>query len=113
MSEKKILVVDDEPDLRTLYEITLQRCGYAVCSAGDLEQARDLLQRKRFAVLVTDMRLPDGQGLELIEWLQQNQRAERGIVENGQILAYRTAVGGRRHAIAVASGTGKLSCHHA
>ena len=32
--------------------------------------ARDLLQRKRFAVLVTDMRLPDGQGLELIEWLQ-------------------------------------------
>ena len=76
----EILVVDDEPDLRTLYEITLQRCGYAVCSAGDLEQARDLLQRKRFAVLVTDMRLPDGQGLELIEWLQQNQRAERGIV---------------------------------
>ena len=41
----EILVVDDEPDLRTLYEITLQRCGYAVCSAGDLEQARDLLQR--------------------------------------------------------------------
>ena len=76
----EILVVDDEPDLRTLYEITLQRCGYEVCSAGDLEQARDLLQRKRFAVLVTDMRLPDGQGLELIEWLQQNQRAERGIV---------------------------------
>ena len=75
-----ILVVDDEPDLRTLYEITLQRCGYEVCSAADLEQAHALLQRRRFAVLVTDMRLPDGQGLELIEWLQQNQRAERGIV---------------------------------
>lgn len=75
-----ILVVDDEPDLRTLYEITLQRCGYEVYSAADLEHAHALLQRRRFAALVTDMRLPDGQGLELIEWLQQNQRAERGIV---------------------------------
>ena len=75
-----VLVVDDEPDLRTLYEITLQRCGYAVESAADLEQARALLQRKRFAVLVTDMRLPDGQGLELVEWLQQKQRNERSIV---------------------------------
>ena len=75
-----VLVVDDEPDLRTLYEITLQRCGYAVESASDLEQARALLQRKRFAVLVTDMRLPDGQGLELVEWLQQQQRNERSIV---------------------------------
>jgi two-component system response regulator PilR (NtrC family) len=82
-----ILVVDDEPDLRTLYEITLQRCGYEVYSAADLEQAHALLQRRRFAVLVTDMRLPDGQGLELIEWLQQNQRAERGIV----VTAYRSA----------------------
>ncbi|MDO4796083.1 MAG: sigma-54 dependent transcriptional regulator [Brachymonas sp.] len=75
-----VLVVDDEPDLRTLYEITLQRCGYAVESAADLEQARALLQRKRYAVLVTDMRLPDGQGLELVEWLQQKQRNERSIV---------------------------------
>ena len=75
-----VLVVDDEPDLRTLYEITLQRCGYAVESAADLEQAHALLQRKRFAVLVTDMRLPDGQGLELVEWLQQKQRNERSIV---------------------------------
>ncbi len=75
-----VLVVDDEPDLRTLYEITLQRCGYAVESAADLEQARALLRRKQFAVLVTDMRLPDGQGLELVEWLQQQQRSERSIV---------------------------------
>lgn len=75
-----VLVVDDEPDLRTLYEITLQRCGYQVQSAGDLEQARALLQQQHFAVLVTDMRLPDGQGLELIEWLQGNGRSERGIV---------------------------------
>ena len=75
-----VLVVDDEPDLRTLYEITLQRCGYAVESAADLEQARALLRRKQFAVLVTDMRLPDGLGLELVEWLQQQQRSERSIV---------------------------------
>ncbi|MDO5653596.1 MAG: sigma-54 dependent transcriptional regulator [Brachymonas sp.] len=83
----RLLVVDDEPDLLTLYEITLKRCGYQVQTAADLEQARALLAEQRFDVLVTDMRLPDGQGLELIEWLQASQRKERGIV----ITAYGSA----------------------
>ena len=83
----RLLVVDDEPDLRTLYDITLQRAGYEVLTAGDLEQARALLAQQTFDVLVTDMRLPDGQGLELIEWLQTAQRSERGIV----ITAYGSA----------------------
>ena len=83
----RLLVVDDEPDLRTLYDITLQRAGYEVLTAGDLEQARALLAQQTFDVLVTDMRLPDGLGLELIEWLQAAQRSERGIV----ITAYGSA----------------------
>lgn len=82
-----LLVVDDEPDLRTLYEITLQRCGYTVTTAGDVETARELLQAQTFDVLVTDMRLPDGVGIELIEWLQSQQRSERAIV----ITAYGSA----------------------
>lgn len=82
-----LLVVDDEPDLRTLYEITLQRCGYTVTTAGDVDTARELLQAHTYDVLVTDMRLPDGMGIELIEWLQSKQRSERAIV----ITAYGSA----------------------
>ena len=68
-----ILVVDDEPDLRTLYELTLLREGYEVVSAPDLTQAREWLAQQRFDVLITDMRLPDGLGLELLRELADAQ----------------------------------------
>jgi len=83
----QILVVDDEPDLRTLYELTLLREGYRVSVAGSLAQARDLLARQRFDVLITDMRLPDGLGLELLRELASAKRPERSIV----ITAYGSA----------------------
>ena len=66
-SPAHILVVDDEPDLRTLYELTLLREGYRVEAAGDLLQAREQLEGKRFDAVITDMRLPDGLGLELLD----------------------------------------------
>lgn len=75
-----VLVVDDEPDLRTLYELTLLREGYEVVCAGDLAQARESLAQKRFDLLITDMRLPDGLGLQLLRDLQGAQRSERSIV---------------------------------
>ena len=75
-----ILVVDDEPDLRTLYELTLLREGYRVATAGTLQEARALLQTQRFDVLISDMRLPDGFGMELLQELQAQQRRERCIV---------------------------------
>nr|HPH14892.1 response regulator [Burkholderiaceae bacterium] len=61
-SNAHILVVDDEPDLRTLYELTLLREGYRVVTAGTVEEARQLLAEQVFDVLITDMRLPDGLG---------------------------------------------------
>jgi two-component system, NtrC family, response regulator PilR len=76
----RILVVDDEPDLRTLYELTLLREGYRVESAGDLAQARQQLKDSQFDVLITDMRLPDGLGLELLRELVAQQRPERCLV---------------------------------
>lgn len=82
-----VLVVDDEPDLRTLYELTLLREGYDVCSAGDLAQARESLAAQRFDLLITDMRLPDGLGLELLRELGEQQRSEKSIV----ITAYGSA----------------------
>ena len=79
-STVSILVVDDEPDLRTLYELTLLREGYRVETAACLQQARALLQAQHFDVLLTDMRLPDGLGLELLQELQAQQRSERCVV---------------------------------
>ena len=75
-----ILVIDDEPDLRTLYELTLLREGYRVEAAGDLAQARQHLQDTHFDAVITDMRLPDGLGLELLRDMVQQQRTERCVV---------------------------------
>ena len=75
-----VLVIDDEPDLRTLYELTLLREGYRVESAGDLRDARAHLKEQQFHAVITDMRLPDGMGLELLKELTAGQRPERCVV---------------------------------
>ncbi|RZJ02490.1 MAG: sigma-54-dependent Fis family transcriptional regulator, partial [Haliea sp.] len=79
-NQAHILVIDDEPDLRTLYELTLLREGYRVEAAADLAQARAQLQERRFDAVITDMRLPDGLGLELLHEMVAQQRPERCIV---------------------------------
>jgi two-component system response regulator PilR (NtrC family) len=66
MSSPRILVVDDEADLRELLEITLLKMGLDVDSAATLAQARALLAQHAYALVLTDMRLPDGLGLELV-----------------------------------------------
>jgi len=76
----QVLVVDDEPDLRTLYELTLLREGYRVEAAGTLAEACELLDRRKFDAVITDMRLPDGLGLELLHRMLAQQRNERCIV---------------------------------
>lgn len=75
-----ILVVDDEPDLRTLYELTLLREGYRVETASTVREAREQLQAHRFDAVITDMRLPDGFGMELLQDLRDQQRRERCVV---------------------------------
>jgi two-component system response regulator PilR (NtrC family) len=79
-NQAHILVIDDEPDLRTLYELTLLREGYRVEAAADLAQARAQLQERRFDAVITDMRLPDGLGLELLREMVTQQRPERCVV---------------------------------
>jgi len=76
----QVLVVDDEPDLRTLYELTLLREGYRVDAAGTVAEAAALLQERRFDAVITDMRLPDGSGLDLLQRMASQQRSERCIV---------------------------------
>ncbi|SFD18733.1 sigma-54-dependent transcriptional regulator [Massilia yuzhufengensis] len=66
MTAPRILVVDDEADLRELLEITLLKMGLDVDSAATLRQARTLVEEHDYALILTDMRLPDGLGLELV-----------------------------------------------
>ena len=75
-----ILVVDDEPDLRILYELTLLREGYRVATASSVQEARQQLKDHRFDAVITDMRLPDGFGMELLQDLRDQQRRERCVV---------------------------------
>ncbi|TCS36891.1 two-component system response regulator PilR (NtrC family) [Paucimonas lemoignei] len=66
MTVPRILVVDDEADLRELVEITLLKMGLDVDSADRLSTARAFLQQHDYALVLTDMRLPDGLGIELV-----------------------------------------------
>jgi two-component system response regulator PilR (NtrC family) len=75
-----LLVVDDEADLRTLYELTLLREGYDVDTAGSVEEARQRLQERHYHAVITDMRLPDGSGLQLLDQLEHAGRPEKVIV---------------------------------
>ena len=67
-----VLVVDDEPDLLELVTLTLSRMSYRTRTASDLETARRLLKAESFDLCLTDMRLPDGDGLDLVAWIQAN-----------------------------------------
>src|SRR6187402_545037 len=69
MAPPLVLVVDDEPDLVELVTLTLARMQLATQSAGDVAGAKKLLKAQRFDLCLTDMRLPDGDGLDLLEWM--------------------------------------------
>jgi two-component system response regulator PilR (NtrC family) len=64
--ERQVLVVDDEPDIRELLELTLAKMGLGVVAVGSLAEARETLRNARFDLCLTDMRLPDGEGLDLV-----------------------------------------------
>ena len=72
MNNDKILIVDDEPDIRELLEITLLRMGLDSISAANVHQARQALNEHKFRLCLTDMNLGDGNGIEVIDYIQQN-----------------------------------------
>ena len=72
MTKQTALIVDDEPDIRDLLEITLTRMGIEAYTAPDLASARSLLARHQPNLCLTDMNLPDGNGIELVQWIQEH-----------------------------------------
>ena len=71
MTRQIALIVDDEPDIRELLEITLGRMKLDTRSARNVKEAREWLAKEPFDLCLTDMRLPDGTGLELVQHIQQ------------------------------------------
>ena len=66
------LVIDDETDIRELLVLTLERMGIAADSAADVDDAKFMLGQRRYALCLTDMRLPDGNGLDLVKHITQH-----------------------------------------
>ncbi|MGJ0516321.1 MAG: sigma-54-dependent transcriptional regulator [Methylomicrobium sp.] len=73
MKNPSALIVDDEPDIIELLEITLNRMGVETRSAGTVSRAKKLLQERTFDLCLTDLKLPDGDGLELVEMIQNSE----------------------------------------
>ncbi|WP_137009006.1 sigma-54-dependent transcriptional regulator [Aquitalea aquatilis] len=65
----RVLVVDDEPDIRELLELTLIKMGLEVVTAGNVGEATARLAREPFDLILTDMRMPDGEGIEVVQFI--------------------------------------------
>src|SRR3954470_12407464 len=88
----QVLVVDDEPDIRELLERTLVKMGLGVASVGTVSEAKERLKAERFDLCLTDMRLPDGEGLELVRHI--------GVLGADLPVAVITAYGSAENAVA-------------
>ncbi len=66
------LIIDDEPDIRELLDITLSRMGIKVDCAANVKQAMERLENNQYQVCLTDLRLPDGNGIDIVKWMQKN-----------------------------------------
>ncbi len=72
MSKPLALVIDDEPDICELLNLTLGRMDIDTETANDVKTAKEKFANQKFDLCLTDMRLPDGDGLELVKWMQTN-----------------------------------------
>jgi len=72
MKKPLALIIDDEPDIRELLEITLERIKVDCICAGNLSDAKKSLTKNNFDICLTDMRLPDGNGLEFVDYCQRH-----------------------------------------
>ena len=66
-----ILIIDDEPDIRELLTITLAHMGLSSDAAVDFKQGLSCIKENHYALVLTDMRLPDGDGIDLVKWIQK------------------------------------------
>lgn len=73
MNKNRILIIDDEPDIRELLTITLSRMGLLCDTAANFAQGISSIKENNYSLVLTDMRLPDGDGIELVKFIQKNK----------------------------------------
>lgn len=86
-----VLIIDDEADIRALMEMTLMKMGLNVDTAEGVAAAKQKLNKNKYALVLTDMRMPDGSGLEVVEYIV-NQHLDTPV-------AVITAYGNADHAV--------------
>lgn len=72
-SQASVLIIDDEPDLCELLDMTLRRMGVSSRSAATVEQGKTLIDTQAFGLCITDMNLPDGNGLDIVQYIQEQR----------------------------------------
>jgi two-component system, NtrC family, response regulator PilR len=82
-ADRSILVVDDEADLVANYYRLLRRRGYRVISAGSRADGLTLVEREPLSLLITDLKLPDGDGLDLVRAAREASSPMPSIVVTG------------------------------
>ncbi|HZZ56421.1 MAG TPA: response regulator [Opitutaceae bacterium] len=83
MVQRSILIVDDEPSVREVMEITLRRAGHQVFGVANGEKASRRMREQSYDVVITDLLMPERDGLELIRELRQNYPGTRIIAVSG------------------------------
>lgn len=71
MTKSKVLIIDDEPDIRELLTLTLTRMGLMCDTASDFKQGIESIKQNSYSLVLTDMRLPDGDGIEIVKFIQK------------------------------------------
>jgi DNA-binding response OmpR family regulator len=71
MAEKRILLVEDEPDIQEILTYALRRKGYTVDVAATVTEAQKRLEVTSYALVITDWRLPDGDGMIVADWARE------------------------------------------
>ena len=73
MNKNPILIIDDEPDIRELLTITLSRMGLSCDTAADFTQGIEFIKLHSYSLVLTDMRLPDGDGIDIVKFIQKHK----------------------------------------
>ena len=67
MTQNSVLIIDDEPDIRELLTLTLSRMGLTCETSANLKQGIECIKHNNYSLVLTDMRLPDGDGIEIVQ----------------------------------------------
>lgn len=73
MIKSNVLIIDDEPDICELLNLTLSRMGHSCDTAANFAQGIDYIKQNNYSLVLTDMRLPDGDGIEIVRFIQKNK----------------------------------------